>query len=69
MRWDDFRQSDNVEDRRGDSSGPLAGPGFPLPTGRGGMGIGTIIILGLLSTIFGVVMMNEKYFRLNKIKS
>ena len=41
MRWDDFRQSENVEDRTGD--GPLAGPGFPLPTGRGGMGLGTII--------------------------
>ena len=37
MRWDDFRQSENVEDRTGD--GPLAGPGFPLPTGSGGMGI------------------------------
>ena len=47
MRWDDFRQSENVEDRTGD--GPLAGPGFPLPTGSGGMGIGTIIILGLLA--------------------
>lgn len=28
-----------------------------------------IIILGLLSTIFGVVMMNEKYFKLAKSKS
>jgi len=52
MRWDDFRSSDNVEDRRGD--GPLAGPGFPLPTGRGGMGIGTIIILGLLAWAVGI---------------
>lgn len=52
MRWDDFRSSENIEDRRGD--GPLAGPGFPLPTGRGGMGIGTIIILGLLAWAVGI---------------
>ncbi|MFZ1788288.1 MAG: hypothetical protein WAT92_08260 [Saprospiraceae bacterium] len=37
----------------------------PIPT----MGQWGIIILGLLSTIFGVVMMNEKYFKLAKIKS
>lgn len=54
MRWDDFRQSDNIDDRRDDSSGPLAGPGFPLPTGRGGMGLGTIIILGLLAWAVGI---------------
>ncbi len=52
MRWDDFRQSENIEDRRGD--GPLAGPGFPMPTGRGGMGLGTIIILGLLAWAVGI---------------
>jgi predicted metalloprotease len=52
MRWDDFRESDNIEDRRGD--GPLAGPGFPLPTGTGGLGIGTIIILGLLAWAVGI---------------
>ena len=37
----------------------------PIPT----MGQWGIIILGLLSTIFGVVMLNEKYFKLAKIKS
>lgn len=52
MRWDDFRSSENIEDRRGD--GPLAGPGFPLPTGRGGMGIGTIIIVGLIAWAVGI---------------
>jgi predicted metalloprotease len=52
MRWDDFRQSENVEDRTGD--GPLAGPGFPLPTGQGGLGLGTIIILGLLAWAVGI---------------
>lgn len=54
MRWDDFRQSENVEDRRGGDDGPLAGPGFPLPTGTGGMGIGTIIILGLIAWAVGI---------------
>jgi predicted metalloprotease len=54
MRWDDFRSSDNVDDRRGDDSGPLAGPGFPLPTGRGGMGLGTIIIVGLIAWAVGI---------------
>lgn len=52
MRWDDFRSSENIEDRRGD--GPLAGPGFPLPAGRGGMGLGTIIIVGLIAWAVGI---------------
>jgi hypothetical protein len=52
MRWDDFRQSENVEDRSGD--GPLAGPGFPLPSGPGGMGIGTIVIVGLIAWAIGI---------------
>ncbi|MBY0532999.1 MAG: neutral zinc metallopeptidase [Xanthobacteraceae bacterium] len=52
MRWDDFRESENIDDRRGD--GPLAGPGFPLPTGQGGLGLGTIIILGLLAWAVGI---------------
>ena len=47
-------------------SAPLViGAPAPIPT----MGEWGIIILGLLSTIFGVVMLNEKYFRLSKIKS
>jgi uncharacterized protein len=54
MRWDDFRQSEHVEDRRGDDDGMLAGPGFPLPTGQGGLGIGTIIIIGLLAWAVGI---------------
>ena len=42
MRLDELPRSDNVEDRRGDASG-----GFPM--GRtGGIGIGTIILLGLI---------------------
>jgi predicted metalloprotease len=40
--------SDNVEDRRGE------GGGFRIPGGRGGMGIGTIVILGLLGWWLGI---------------
>jgi uncharacterized protein len=48
MRWDDFRRSSNVEDERGASSGG----GFP--GGAHGLGIGTIIILGLVGWAFGI---------------
>lgn len=50
MRWDDFRQSDNVEDRRGEGGG--FGGGIPL--GRGGIGIGGLIVVGLLSWATGI---------------
>jgi uncharacterized protein len=46
MRWDDFRRSDNVEDRRGQTSGTLAR--------RGGLGVGTILILGLIAWGLGI---------------
>ncbi|MFG1190836.1 KPN_02809 family neutral zinc metallopeptidase [Xanthobacter flavus] len=51
MRWEDFRSSDNVEDRRGDGGG---GGGFQMPGGRGGLGIGTIIIVGLIGWALGI---------------
>jgi predicted metalloprotease len=44
MRWEDFRTSTNVEDRRG----------LGLPGGRGGLGIGTIVILGLIGWALGI---------------
>jgi uncharacterized protein len=49
MRTDDFRPSDNVEDDRAASAsrGGIAG-------GAGGLGIGTIIIIGLISWYFGI---------------
>jgi predicted metalloprotease len=52
MRYDDFRRSDDVEDRRGDDGG--GGGGIGLPIGGGGLGIGTIIVLGLISYAFGI---------------
>jgi uncharacterized protein len=52
MRWEDFRTSDYVEDRRGDGGG---GGGFSFPGGAGGgLGIGTLIILGIIGWITGI---------------
>jgi uncharacterized protein len=52
MRWEDYRQSDNLEDRRGDPGG---GGGMMSSIGGGGrLGIGTIIILGLIGYLFGI---------------
>lgn len=50
MRWEDFRTSENVDDRRGD--GPSGGG--MLPGGRGGLGIGTIVVLGLVGWALGI---------------
>jgi predicted metalloprotease len=49
MRWEDFRQSGNVEDYRGASGG-----GMNLPGGAGGLGIGTVLVLGLVGWALGV---------------
>jgi predicted metalloprotease len=55
MRYDDFRRSDEIEDRRGDDgSGMGGGGGLGLPLGGGGLGIGTIIVLGLVGYAFGI---------------
>ncbi|MCV5978689.1 neutral zinc metallopeptidase, partial [Escherichia coli] len=40
MRWQGRRESDNVEDRRGQSGSPFGGGGgggFRLPRGKGGI--------------------------------
>ncbi|MFL5116113.1 MAG: neutral zinc metallopeptidase, partial [Microvirga sp.] len=50
MRWDDFRSSDNVEDRRGGGGGG----GFGIPMGGGGLGIGAIIVLTLAGWALGI---------------
>src|ERR1700740_2894843 len=56
MRYDDFRRSDDIEDRRDDSGGGGfgGGGGIGLPMGGGGLGIGTIIVLGLIGYAFGI---------------
>ena len=49
MKWEDQRQSDNVEDRRGEGGGG----GFRLGGGRG-IGLGTIVIALVGGWIFGI---------------
>lgn len=52
MRYDDFRRSDDIDDRR--DEGGMGGGGMGLPIGGGGLGIGTIIVLGLIGYAFGI---------------
>ncbi len=52
MRWEDFRQSGNIEDRRGDDGG--GGGGGGLPFGGGGLGIGTMVVLGIVGYALGI---------------
>jgi hypothetical protein len=46
MRLDELPQSERIEDRRGRPSG--------LPGGRGGLGIGTVVVLGLIGWALGI---------------
>jgi predicted metalloprotease len=46
MRLDELPRSENVEDRRGAS--------FRIPAGRGGLGIGTIVVLALVGYWLGI---------------
>ena len=57
MRYDDFRRSDNIDDRRDDDGGGFGGGGggFGIPIGGGGgLGIGTILVLGLIGWAVGI---------------
>ena len=54
MRWDDLPQSDNIEDRRGDGPSGGMGGGMGFPMGRGGLGIGTIVVLGIVGYALGI---------------
>lgn len=47
MKWDDYRQSENVDDYRGESGG---GPG----RAAGGVGIGGLLLMGVLYFGFGI---------------
>jgi predicted metalloprotease len=52
MRLDDLPESGNIEDRRGDEGGGGGIGGIPI--GGGGIGIGTILILGLIGWALGI---------------
>src|SRR5579871_4310185 len=56
MRYDDFRRSSDIEDRRDDSGGGFGGGGggIGLPMGGGGLGIGTILVLGVIGYALGI---------------
>jgi uncharacterized protein len=54
MRLDQLPRSDNVEDRRGEGGGYGPGGGLRIPGGRGGVGIGTIVALGLIGWWLGI---------------
>ena len=56
MRYDDFRRSADIEDRRDDSGGGFGGGGggIGLPMGGGGLGIGTILVLGVIGYALGI---------------
>jgi uncharacterized protein len=70
MRLDNEKPSDNVEDRRGQGGGGGfpggggmgGGRGFPIPMGRGGFSIKTIILLAVVyfaaKFIFGIDLMD-----------
>ena len=54
MRWQGRRESDNVEDRRGDStgsSGGLGGGGFRVPRGKGGL---ILLVVVLVAGYYGL---------------
>jgi len=47
VRWKKVPGQGDIEDRRGQSSGPLGGGGLPIPMGVGGGGLGLVIVVGL----------------------
>jgi predicted metalloprotease len=51
MRLDDLPESSNIEDRREEGGGGGFGG---LPGGRGGLGIGTVVVLGLVGWALGI---------------
>jgi predicted metalloprotease len=50
MKWEDLQSSENIEDRRG--GGPMMGGGPRV--GAGGLGLGTMVILGLIGWALGI---------------
>ncbi|MCK6424250.1 MAG: zinc metallopeptidase [Burkholderiaceae bacterium] len=52
MKWEGQRESDRIEDRRGGGAG--GGAGLRLPTGRRGVGLGTVAIALLAGWLFGI---------------
>ena len=56
MEWDNFRRSDNIEDRRGDDAGSIGGGGMGGGglVGGGGLGLGAIVVIFIVSYFLGI---------------
>ncbi|WP_424363199.1 KPN_02809 family neutral zinc metallopeptidase [Methylocystis parvus] len=52
MKWEDLQTSENVEDRRGEEGGGMFGGGPSM--GGGGIGLGTMVILGIIGYALGI---------------
>lgn len=52
MKWEDLETSQNIEDRRGGGEGPMIAQGPRM--GAGGIGLGTMVILGLVGWALGI---------------
>jgi len=50
MKWEDLQTSENIEDRRGEPGGGM----FGGPSSGGGIGLGTIVILGVIGWALGI---------------
>ena len=53
MKWEDFQTSENIEDRRGNDQYADAG-GRGSRVGAGGLGLGTMVVLGLIGWALGI---------------
>jgi uncharacterized protein len=55
MRYgEDDRESQNVEDRRGDTSSGLPRGGLSLPLGSGGLSITSLLVIGAICLMLGI---------------
>jgi uncharacterized protein len=54
MKWENNRQSENIEDRRNQPGGGMFGGGAPRRVGGRGIGFGTIVIALIAGWIFGI---------------
>jgi predicted metalloprotease len=49
------RESENVEDRRGEGGGGrFGGGGFPIPLGGGGLSITSLVVIGVICLMLGI---------------
>ncbi|MCW2284478.1 putative metalloprotease [Rhodoblastus acidophilus] len=54
MKWEDFRQSENIEDRRGSDYADAGGGGFGGGGSSGHLGLGAMVVLGIIGYALGI---------------